>query len=189
MQNQVQQEKRARDRKLRPEALSPRQCLPAEISGLGFLGSMVAYSPHIRSDGFYLRRCELRAAHCRHGAAILFRRRYTVGDGFGDSFPAAVAPEPFVFGQVRAERRSTTGVAVASGAGSSADLAMIDAIAERDHLMRRSRWYGESRITGVSVRTLGRLGGSAYGFAGRGGEAGTRSEAGLCGSGNGPTDI
>ena len=148
------------------------------------MDSMVAQSPYVRGDGFCLFGSELRAAHGRHRAAILFWRHYTVGDGFGESFPATVTPEPFVFGQVGAERRSIAGGSMAGGTRGSADFAMIDAVAERNHLLRGSNWHGKRGISSVSVRTFGRLGGSAYGFADRSGETGTGSEAGL-----GPTDV
>ena len=81
---------------------------------------------------------ELRAAHGRHGAAIFFGLRHAVGDRFLDAGVAAVAPQPLMRGERRAERRALAVIAVAAGAGGAAYLAAVDARAERDHLGGRS---------------------------------------------------
>ena len=125
----------------------------------------VAESPNVRRNGVDLFGGELRAAHGGHGAAVLLGNWNAIGDGLGESLPATVAPEPRLPGQVRAKRCSGAGGAVAGGTRGSADLAMIDTIAERDHLVRGSVRHGESGVSGIGIGSLRRIGGIAREFA------------------------
>ena len=150
---------------------------------------MLAESPNVRRYGFDLFGGQLRAAHSGHGAAVLLGNGNALGDGLGESFPTAVAPQPLFLSQVRAKRCSAPGCAVAGGTRGPADIAMIDTIAERDHLVRGSGRHGESGVPGIGIRSLGRIGSVACEFSCRRGEARTRSELRLRRLRSNSTDI
>ena len=150
---------------------------------------MVAESPNVRRYGVGLFGRELRAAHGGHRAAVQLGDGNTVRDGFAESFPAIVAPEPVVLGQVRAKRCSASVGTVAGGTRCSADLAMIDTVAELDHLVRGSGRHRESGISGIGIRSLGRFRCVGCGFARRSGQAGAGSEFRLRGLRSSRADI
>ena len=76
-------------------------------------GLVVAYGPDVCGDGLGLSWRELRPTVGGHGGAILFGSQHAFGNGFGESGEAAIAPEPFVLGEVGTERRSAAGGSVA----------------------------------------------------------------------------
>ena len=127
--------------------MPPRQ----QLAGAAVLSTMTQ-SPDIRRNGRYLVGSELSPAHRGHRRAILFRLRDTTGDCPGDSGEAAIAPKPLGVREIRTQRCAGTIRAMATRAGRSADLAVIDTIAQRNHFPRCPLRNGEIRHVGSCSR-------------------------------------
>src|SRR3954453_22385907 len=125
---------------------------------------VVAQAPDERGYRRQLLRGEFGSAHRGHWRAILFRLRHPFGDRFLDCRITAVAPQPFFVGEIRAERSTFSGVAVATDARSVADLPVIDLIAQCDHF--RCDAFGQSAAADILVRSLRWFRGRSYDFFG-----------------------
>src|SRR5262245_25887265 len=63
----------------------------------------VADSPDIGRQRSDFGTGELRAAHGRHGTAIVLRLRHTLRDDLRDGLQTPIAPQPMLAGQIRRE--------------------------------------------------------------------------------------
>ena len=104
-------------------------------------------APDIRGEGRYLVGSKLRPAHRRHGAAIFFGLRHSIGDRFRDSGVAAIAPQPFLAPSDRAPMACPYRSRHGNPCSRSAHLAVVDAIAQRNHLSCRS--FGNGKIAAL----------------------------------------
>ena len=115
----------------------------------------MAKAPDISSHSHDLFRGKLRPTHGWHRAAVLLRVWHTFRNRLHNSGEAAVAPKPFLAGQVGAQRRARPIRAVASGTGRTTHLTVLDAITQGDHLRRHTL---RQRNACVGMSALGRLG-------------------------------
>ena len=99
--------------------------------------------PRIHGQGRHLGRGQLGPAHWRHGSPILAWLRYAKGDRVRDRSQAAIAPQPFATGEVGALRRALAVGSMAASTRRTCDLALVDALAEGNLLLCRSRWSGQ----------------------------------------------
>jgi hypothetical protein len=144
------------------------------------LGCTVAQAPYIRRDRRYLIGGELSPTHGWHGRAILFGLRHASGYRFRYSTVATIAPQPFGVREIGTEGCARAASAMATRAGRSADLTVVDAIAQCHHLLRRSVRNGKTRrfsgSTGIRMSAFRRFGVRYTNVAGWGRCAWTRNE-------------
>ena len=118
--------------------------------------------PDVCADGGNLLRSQLRAAHRRHGTAIVLRLRNAIANDARDACIAAIAPEPVTAYERWAERRTIGVITMAARARGATFTALEHPVAELDHAPRgpgRNRKSG-SRLTRVGMNTLRRMLGS-----------------------------
>ncbi len=133
----------------------------------------MAQTPDVCRQRFYLVRRELRPTHGRHRAAILLRVRHTFRYRFQNSGKAAIAPQPFLAAEIRTQGRARAVRAMASRAGRSAHLTVVDTITQRNHLWRHAFGKGSACVW---MRSLRRFGGGCDDIAGRSRRTGAWSD-------------
>ena len=86
----------------------------------------------------------------------MFGLRHAGSDCFRDRRVATITPQPLRVGEIGTQSRARRVRAMAARAGRSADLTMVDAIAQRNHLLGRAGGHG---------KTCGRGGGAGIGMS------------------------
>jgi hypothetical protein len=76
---------------------------------------------------------------------------HTFGDYLRNHRIAAIAPEPLSGGEIGTQWRALRVPAVATHASRGADLTVVDAIAQRNHLLGRAGWDGKARGAGIGM--------------------------------------
>src|SRR6516165_3128114 len=146
-----------RGRWLRSRVLHVSICASAFSSILCLV--LIVERPDIVSEREHVGGRKLRAAHRRHGAAVILGIGHAVGDGLCDRRNTAVAPQPMLAGQVRSKRRALGVRAVAAGAGGS--VLAVENFFAQGHLcfgLSRGRWkIGSSFHACVGMDSFGRL--------------------------------
>ena len=114
----------------------------------------MAQAPNIGRDRRDLIGVEICSTHGWHGGPILFGFRHAGSYRFGNRTVAAIAPQPLGVREIGAEGRACAGGAMAARAGRSADLTVVDAIAQYEHLLRRSvrNWKTRRFRGGAGIR-------------------------------------
>jgi len=80
------------------------------------------------------------------GEAIMFRCGTPALNYFRNRCVTAIAPQPMCAGEIGTQCSVPVAFApVATRAGRTADLAVVNAITQRDHLLRRARRNGKAR--------------------------------------------
>src|SRR5882757_5387661 len=105
----------------------------------------VTQGPYVGRHRRHLIGAELSAAHGWHGGAILFRLRHAGADYFLNRCVTAITPKPMCAGEIWTQCSAGRVRAVATRAGRTADLTVVNAITKCDHLLRRACRNGKAR--------------------------------------------
>src|ERR1700736_3352307 len=106
--------------------------------------SWMAERPDVGRNGVEVGLRKGDTTHRRHGAGMGLGLRHAILDRRFEALQASVAPQPFPIGQIWSDRRSLGIRAMTAAAGSTRNLAMENAVSERNLLLGETLGHRES---------------------------------------------